>query len=100
YYLIDGKKPSDSRLRSKGESYGVSAVSVVDEWQGIYAEVNVDKPQSLWRFPIETVSLSESGFERVYQSSVIFFHSDVTLQREYSVNFSLILGRLRSSVTK
>jgi alpha-amylase len=100
YYLIDGKKPSDSRLRSKGESYGVSSVSVVDEWQGIYAEVDVDKPQSLWRFPIETVSLSESGFERVYQSSVIFFHSRITLRQEHRINFSLVLGRLRPYATK
>lgn len=100
YYLIDGEKPLDSRLRSKGESHGVSNVSVVDEWQRIYAEVNVDRPQSLWRFPIETVSLSEAGFERVYQSSVIFFHSKITLQKEYRVNFSLVLGRLHSSAMK
>ena len=27
---------------------------------------------SIWRFPIETVSQSESGYDRVYQSSVVF----------------------------
>jgi len=25
----------------------------------------------VWRFPIETVSMSEAGFERVYQNSVV-----------------------------
>jgi alpha-amylase len=36
----------------------------------------------LWRFPIETVSQSEGGFERAYQSSVIFPHWGVPLKPE------------------
>ena len=32
-------------------------------------------PQAgLWRFPLETVSQSEAGFERSYQGSVILAH--------------------------
>jgi hypothetical protein len=34
--------------------------------------LTLDRPALLWRFPIETVSQSEGGFERVYQSSVVF----------------------------
>ncbi|ODT98336.1 MAG: hypothetical protein ABS79_06055 [Planctomycetes bacterium SCN 63-9] len=32
------------------------------------------QPGGLWCFPIQTVSQSEGGFERVYQSSAIFPH--------------------------
>ncbi len=95
YYSINGHKPSDARLRSTGATEGVTCVSLSDEWQKLQAEVEVDKPMTLWRFPIETVSLSESGFERVYQSSVVFLHSRVQLEKEYSVEFKLSILKLK-----
>lgn len=95
YYSINGHKPSDARLRSTGATEGVTCVSLSDEWQKLQAEVEVDKPMTLWRFPIETVSLSESGFERVYQSSVVFLHSRVPLEKEYSVEFKLSILKLK-----
>ncbi len=95
YYKINGSKPADPRLRSVGSVDGVRNVSLVDEWQRLKAAVEIDRPLTLWRFPIETVSLSEAGFERVYQSSVLFFHSKIELQKEYEVSFRLTLGRVK-----
>jgi alpha-amylase len=95
YYEINGAKPSDPRLRSMGSTEGAASVSLSDEWQGLQAKVEVDKPLTLWRFPIETVSLSEAGFERVYQSSVVFLHSKIRLEEEYTVGFKLTVGKLR-----
>lgn len=95
YYEINGAKPSDPRLRSIGSTEGATSVSLSDEWQGLQAKVEVDKPLTLWRFPIETVSLSEAGFERVYQSSVVFLHSKIRLEKEYAVGFKLTVGKLR-----
>ncbi len=48
-----------------------SQLRVVDEWQDV--AVNIDAPGAshLWIAPIETVSESEEGFERVYQGSQI-----------------------------
>lgn len=44
---------------------------LVDEWQGVQISLTAD-PQPLWWIaPIETISQSESGFERVYQGSAI-----------------------------
>jgi len=46
-------------------------LSVVDEWQRV--EVGFDAPaaQTFWIAPIETVSESEDGFERIYQGSQV-----------------------------
>lgn len=44
---------------------------VVDEWQNVAAELESGSAQHFWVAPIETVSLSEDGFERVYQGSQI-----------------------------
>ncbi len=95
YYKIDGSKPSDSRLRSSGTTAEVTSVALVDEWQKLQARVEVGTPMTLWRFPIETVSLSEGGFERVYQSSVVFLHSAIRLENELEFTFKLTLGRNR-----
>lgn len=95
YYLINNVRPRDSRLKSAGSTEGVRSLSLSDEWQGLRAEIEVDKPLTLWRFPIETVSLSESGFERVYQSSVVFLHSKTRLEKEYTIGFRLSLKKLK-----
>jgi len=43
----------------------------VDEWQDIKIALRADPEPAWWIAPIETVSQSESGFERVYQGSAI-----------------------------
>ena len=44
---------------------------VVDEWQGIAVTLGAPAGTAFWIAPIETVSDSEAGFERVYQGSQI-----------------------------
>jgi alpha-amylase len=46
-------------------------VSFVDEWLRLKLTLVFNQPAILWRAPVETVSQSESGFERVYQSSLV-----------------------------
>jgi alpha-amylase len=71
FYTIEGEKPEDPRLRSMGESPAVRTVALTDEWLRVRTTLRWDVPATLWRFPLETVSLSEGGLERVYQSSVV-----------------------------
>ena len=48
-----------------------SHLRVVDEWQDVAVEIDAPGASHLWVAPIETVSESEGGFERVYQGSQI-----------------------------
>ncbi len=48
-----------------------SHVRVVDEWQDVAVQIEARNASNLWVAPIETVSESEEGFERVYQGSQI-----------------------------
>jgi alpha-amylase len=43
----------------------------VDEWQGVSVTLTAPRAQEFWITPIETVSESEEGFERIYQGSQI-----------------------------
>ena len=58
-------------------------------------EVRVDVPASLERAPIETVSLSEAGAERVFQGLETTWSFDVALAggRPFTVRFGLRAGR-------
>jgi alpha-amylase len=80
YYLIEGARPEDPRLVSVGEAGEVASFGLRDEYLGLDIALTVNRPARLWRFPIETVSQSEGGFERVYQSSVLFPSWQVDLQ--------------------
>jgi hypothetical protein len=46
-------------------------VRVVDEWQNVAVQLGAPGAHDFWISPIETVSESEEGFERVYQGSQI-----------------------------
>jgi len=74
YYKINDAKPMPSNLASIGAEELVRNFAMVDEWLKLEARVTPAEPMTLWRFPLETVSISEAGFERVYQGSIMFAH--------------------------
>jgi hypothetical protein len=71
YYDIVGHVLDKRNLASVGETNNVERVSLVDEWLKLTIGLSFSRPAVLWRAPVETVSQSESGFERVYQSSMV-----------------------------
>ncbi len=54
-------------LHSIGQA---AEVAFVHEWYGRII-VTADHPAAWWQFPLETISNSEAGFERVYQGTCI-----------------------------
>ena len=91
YYIIPGRK-KNPRLGSVGEDKNLSQVSLVEEWIGLKITLESKPPATLWRFPIETISNSEGGFEKVYQSSSATFLYDLTLNPESPCNLNLKLN--------
>ena len=58
-------------LNSKGELGGVGEIELVSEPLGMRIRMRFSRPANLWRFPVETISNSEAGFERSYQGSCL-----------------------------
>jgi 4-alpha-glucanotransferase len=54
-----------------GAAVPASELHIVDEWQGINVTLSAPGARDFWIAPIETVSESEEGFERIYQGSQI-----------------------------
>ncbi|HEY4838288.1 MAG TPA: alpha-amylase/4-alpha-glucanotransferase domain-containing protein, partial [Candidatus Acidoferrales bacterium] len=53
-----------------GES-AAPVIRAVDEWQNVAVRIDAPGAAKFWTVPIDTVSESEEGFERVYQGSQI-----------------------------
>jgi alpha-amylase len=91
YYLIPGHQLEDRKLASIGEHSDVSEVRLIDEWNRMEVILTTDKNCNLWRFPVETVSLSESGFERIFQGSCLLFYWPLELEpgKQFEVDIEL-----------
>jgi alpha-amylase len=59
--------PGRPALGSSGRVPGVSEVALVDEWIGVEARLAIRPAAELAWGPVETVSVSEGGFERIHQ---------------------------------
>ncbi len=71
YYDIPGEELVDRHLASFGEHEDLEELYLVDEYNGIKIMMQLGTPARLWRFPLETISQSEGGIERIYQGSVV-----------------------------
>lgn len=70
YFLLNGEK---SRLDVRAADQAVKKLELVDDWSRFGVSLELAKEGLLWRFPVETVSQSEAGFEKTYQGSAILF---------------------------
>lgn len=72
YYTVDGVKPEKwPHLAGRGEHKGVTRVGLHDDWDRLAVLLEWNRSGDLWRLPVETISQSEAGFERIYQSSCV-----------------------------
>jgi len=89
---IDGLPAGDPA--DTAQFSGVREFALVDRWGGKAIHVTCDRPFTLWRFGLFTVSLSESGYERVYQQTVFMPLFDLESGGELAFTFTVRLARL------
>jgi len=71
--------PGRPSLASRGAVDGRLTLCLVDEWIGAEVDVRLSQPAHIAWAPVETVSLSEAGFERIYQGSALLISWPVEL---------------------
>ena len=88
---VNGARAACPAFASRAEHADVRTLSLVDLWEGARLDVALDRPAKLEREPIETVSLSERGAERVFQGLSARFSFDVKLEPDvpWQVRFTL-----------
>jgi alpha-amylase len=93
YYEIPGVELQEKCMISMGAVESASLIRLVDEWMNIAIVIRCKPAATIWRFPIETVSQSEGGFEKTYQGSCVTvvwpFAPGSSGSAEYSVGLSV-----------
>lgn len=100
FHEVDGSEPlQESSMLSEGVVSDVRNFALIDESKGMKISWTLDKPCIHWRFPVQTVSNSESGLERIYQATVIILLFNLSLmpgeEFEVSMDYNVQLSAVR-----
>ena len=92
YFRVAGR-PS---LGSRGRLEGAHGLTMVDEWLGGEVALSFTAPAEVAWAPVETVSLSESGFERIYQGAALLVAWPVRLRpgETWAVSLRVHVGEM------
>jgi len=76
------------------EEKNSSEFTINDLWKQIKLEYTVDPTARIWSFPVQTISDSESGIEKMYQGLCVFFNWPVTLAQngKFKINLDVKLN--------
>ena len=96
YYESGDKELEGKALNTVSREENIKSLAVVNEYDRFKVVVRTKNPAEYFRFPIETVSLSEDGFEKVYQSSVVIPFISVRLEpgEKRELQFEMEIERL------
>ena len=92
YFRVAGR-PS---LGSRGRLDAAHGLAMVDEWLGAELGLTWTTPAEVAWAPVETVSLSEAGFERIYQGSALLIVWPLRLSpgRTWETSLRLRVGEM------
>ncbi len=95
FVLIDNHRHEGSFLDSPRAYDDRHVFAMIDEYRSLAVAIHADRPGTIWHMPIFTVSLSEGGFEKVYQGTTFVNVYRVVLGRQpFRLNLELYAGAL------
>jgi hypothetical protein len=98
YILFGEHRPESSFLDSVNVHKGFAPIIIRDDWSGNSVVLLADREAEFWQVPIFTISLSEGGFEKVYQGTSIVSIFDFDLKKGKPLEIALMLfsGKYKS----
>ncbi len=82
----------DLPVRNSGSHEPVAGFSVRDGFLGLDLDFRFDREMSLRHYPVETVSLSEEGVERIYQGTGFLFVNRLDFSGTKRLGFTMDFG--------
>ncbi|MEA1979739.1 MAG: alpha-amylase/4-alpha-glucanotransferase domain-containing protein [candidate division Zixibacteria bacterium] len=95
YVKVNNNKHENGFLDSEIRYAECMNYSVIDEYRNLAVSFGGDNLSEMWQLPIFSVSLSEGGFEKVYQGTTLvnLFELELT-NRPLKFDFSLFSGEI------
>ncbi len=79
-------------IKDKGMHNTIHGFSLKDEFLDLKMTFSFDENMDLWHYPIETISLSEQGVERLYQGTAFLIAKKVDFSDNKKLGFTVKLG--------
>ena len=79
-------------MKDKGAHSGVKSFYIKDGFLNMKLEFSFDEKVDVWHYPIETVSLSEGGAERLYQGTAFLFMKKIDFNSNKRLGFNVSFG--------
>ena len=89
FYNVPSHTLPEANLASEGEISDVGEIRMVDRYLNFDVCFEFPSKCNFYRAPVETVSISEGGFERIFQSSSMLFFKMLNLKRNDEFNFRI-----------
>ncbi len=89
YYFGEDGRLDNGHLDSVHDIKETKMIGITDEYYGIDIIFETNIHGGIWAFPLETVSLSESGFEKNYQASLVVLNQKITLAPDQQFNYNI-----------
>jgi 4-alpha-glucanotransferase len=100
WYEVGGGRTAHD---AAGKAQAIEQIAAGNDWVGLTVTTRVAPAADAWWSPIDTISNSEAGFERVYQGSALLFSWPVRIEpgdhRVVRVDHRLSVARDRSSAS-
>ncbi len=79
-------------IKDKGVHGSINEFSIKDEFLKLKMEFSFGEETALWHYPVETISLSEQGVERIYQGTAFLFIKKLNFSDNRKIEFSVKWG--------
>jgi len=91
YITFGDIRPENSYLDAVNTFTGLRSIILHDDWLKSAVGLMPDREGEFWQVPIFTISLSEGGFEKVYQGTSIVSVFDIELKKGVPLELSFIV---------
>ncbi len=94
YILFDGEKIKGGFLDSTLARRGCQTLVIRDDFRNLAVALATDREAEIWQAPIFTISLSEGGFEKVYQGTSLVHIFPAYLKKgvPFEITFLMFAG--------
>ncbi len=90
YYLSEADE-NLGKMDARLDLADMRRISLIDEWRRFRLNILSTRPYGLWTYPVETVSISEAGLERIFQAACLLPHWRVHLLSGQTVQIPLAI---------
>lgn len=80
---------ADTSVKAMGDTEGVETFSVINRHDKYKLNLNFSEPVRVFTYPVETIVLAQTGFEKIYQSSAILPIWNLELEAGKTLQFSM-----------